>query len=137
MLVYVSALTQLSIDNHNRIPTTDTRLVRRIVRDNQFRSHDALQTLKLWPAVRRGEEINIFPFQEQAEVMFNTALIYEMSILRRYAEPLLEKIPTEQPEYLEARRLLGFLRHFRMAPEDQVPLTSILREFIGRSSFAE
>ena len=137
LLIYVSALTQLSIDNHNRIPTTDTRLLRRIVRDNQFRSHDALQTLKLWPSVRKGEEINIFPYQEEAEVMFNSALIYEMSILRRHAEPLLEKISTEQAEYLEARRLLGFLRHFRMAPEDQVPLTSILREFIGKSSFAK
>lgn len=137
LLVYVSALTQLSIDDHNRIPTTDTRLVRRIVRDNQFRGHDALQTLKLWPAVRRGEEINIFPFQEEADVMFNSALIYEMAVLRRHAEPLLEKISPEEPEYLEARRLLGFLRHFRHAPEEHIPLNSIIREFIGKSGFAE
>lgn len=131
MLVYVSALTQLAIDSHNRIPTTDTRLIRRIVRDNQFRSHDALQTLKLWPSVRSGEEINIFPYQEEADVMFNSALIYELSVLRRYAEPLLSRITPAEPEYLEARRLIGFLRHFRIAPDEQVPLNSILREFIG------
>ena len=131
LLIYISALTQLAIDNHNRIPTTDTRLIRRIVRDNQFRSHDALQTLRLWPAVRSGEEVNIFPFQEEADVMFNSALIYELSILRQYAEPLLAKITPEYPEYLEARRLTGFLRHFRLASADQVPSTSILREFIG------
>lgn len=137
LLIYVSALTQLAIDDHNRIPTTEGRLIRRIVRDNAFRGHDALQTLKIWPSVRRGEETNIFPFQEEADIMFNSALIYEMAVLRRHAEPLLEKISPEDPEYLEARRLLGFLRHFRRAPEDQVPLTSILREFIGQSSFAE
>ena len=131
MLIYVSALTQLAIDSHNRIPTTDTRLIRRIVRDNQYRSHDALQTLRIWPSVRSGEEVNIFPFQEEADVMFNSALIYELSVLRRFAEPLLAKITPEYPEYLEARRLTGFLRHFRQAPDDQVPLTSILREFIG------
>ncbi len=131
LLIYISALTQLAIDNHNRIPTTDTRLIRRIVRDNQFRSHDALQTLRLWPAVRSGEEVNIFPFQEEADVMFNSALIYELSILRQYAEPLLAKITPEYPEYLEARRLTGFLRHFRLASADPVPSTSILREFIG------
>ena len=130
-LIYISALTQLAIDNHNRIPTTDTRLIRRIVRDNQFRSHDALQTLRFWPAVRSGEEVNIFPFQEEADVMFNSALIYELAVLRQYAEPLLAKITPEYPEYLEARRLTGFLRHFRLAPPDQVPSTSILREFIG------
>ena len=129
--IYISALTQLAIDHHNRIPTTDTRLIRRIVRDNQFRSHDALKTLKMWPSVRSGEEVNIFPFQEQADVMFNSALIYEVSVLRKYAEPLLAQITPEFPEYLEARRLTGFLRHFRQAPDEQVPLTSILREFIG------
>jgi uridine kinase len=136
MLIYVSALTQLAIDRHNRIPTTDTRLIRRIVRDNQFRSHGALQTLRMWPSVRSGEEMNIFPFQEQADVMFNSALIYEVAVLRRYAEPLLAKITPEYPEYLEARRLTGFLRHFRPAPDFQVPLTSILREFIGEPEFA-
>jgi len=131
MLIYVSALTQLAIDHHNRIPTTDTRLIRRIVRDNQFRSHDALQTLRMWPSVRSGEEVNIFPFQEEADVMFNSALIYEVSVLRRYAESLLTQITPEYPEYLEAKRLTGFLRHFRPAPDEQVPLNSILREFIG------
>ena len=131
LLVYISALTQLAIDNHNRIPTTDSRLIRRIVRDNQFRGHDALQTLRLWPAVRRGEEKNIFPFQELADVMFNSALLYEMAVLRPYAEPPLARIRPDQPEYLEARRLIGFLRHFRPAPESLVPLNSILREFVG------
>ena len=131
LLIYISALTQLAIDRHNRIPTTDTRLIRRIVRDNQYRSHDALQTLRIWASVRSGEEVNIFPYQEEADVMFNSALIYELSVLRQYAEPLLAKITPEYPEYLEARRLTGFLRHFRQAPDDQVPLTSILREFIG------
>lgn len=131
LLVYISALTQLAIDNHNRIPTTDSRLIRRIVRDSQFRGHDALQTLRLWPAVRKGEEINIFPFQEQADMMFNSALIYEMALLRAYAEPLLTRIPQNEPEYLEARRLIGFLRHFRSAPAALVPFNSILREFIG------
>ena len=133
--IYVSALTQLSIDDHNRIPTTDTRLIRRIVRDSQFRGHDALETLQRWPAVRRGEEKNIFPFQEQADMMFNSALIYELSILRRYADPLLSGVPQEVPEYLEARRLRSFLNHFRPAPEEQVPPNSILREFIGQSCF--
>ena len=133
--IYVSALTQLSIDEHNRIPTTDTRLIRRIVRDSQFRGHDALETLQRWPAVRRGEERNIFPFQEQADMMFNSALIYELSILRRYADPLLAGVPQERPEYLEARRLRSFLSHFRPAPEEQVPPNSILREFIGQSCF--
>lgn len=134
--VYVSALTQLSIDSHNRIPTTDTRLLRRIVRDSQFRNHDALETLRRWPSVRRGEERNIFPFQEEADVMFNSALIYELSILRRYADPLLDRVPQEAPEYMEARRLRSFLSHFRPAPEEQVPPNSILREFIGQSCFA-
>jgi uridine kinase len=135
LLIYVSALTQLSIDSHNRIPTTVTRLVRRIVRDNQFRSHDALQTLRIWPLVRKGEEANIFPFQEEADVMFNSALIYELAVLRRYAEPLLERIMPDVPEYLDSRRLRRFLQHFRFAPDDQVPSTSILREFIGNSGF--
>ena len=131
LLVYISALTQLAIDSHNRISTTDSRLLRRIVRDYQFRGHDALQTLRMWPSVRRGEEINIFPFQEQADVMFNSALIYELAVLRPYAEPPLSRISPKDPEYLEARKLIGFLRHFRSAPESMVPLNSILREFIG------
>ncbi len=131
LLIYISALTQLAIDSHNRISTTDSRLLRRIVRDYQFRGHDALQTLRMWPSVRRGEEVNIFPFQEQADVMFNSALIYELAVLRPYAEPPLSRISPNEPEFLEARRLIGFLRHFRAAPESMVPLNSILREFVG------
>lgn len=133
--IYISALTQLSIDNHNRIPTTDTRLIRRIVRDSQFRSHDALVSLRIWPSVRRGEEKNIFPFQEEADIMFNSALIYELAILKRYAEPLLQQVGPENPEYSEARRLLQFLAYFAPSGEEDVPPNSILREFIGQSCF--
>ena len=133
--IYISALTQLSIDNHNRIPTTDARLIRRIVRDSQFRSHDALVTLRMWASVRRGEERNIFPFQEEADVMFNSALIYELAVLKKYAEPLLEKITPDLPEYSEARRLLNFLRYFQSVDDDEIPSNSILREFVGRSCF--
>jgi uridine kinase len=134
--IYVSALTQLNIDDHNRIPTTDNRLIRRIVRDNQFRSHNALKTLSLWPAVRRGEETYIFPFQEEADVMFNSALIYELAILKKYAEPLLALISNEHPEFSEAKRLLRFLSYFLpISEEEEVPPNSILREFIGGSCF--
>ncbi|HMM21913.1 MAG TPA: nucleoside kinase [Selenomonadales bacterium] len=133
--IYVSALTQLSVDNHNRIPTTDTRLIRRIVRDSQFRAHDALKTLQIWPSVRRGEERNIFPFQEDADIMFNSALIYEMGVLKDCAEGLLEKIGPEHPEYSEARRLLNFLAYFRTISEEEIPANSILREFVGKSCF--
>ncbi|EGO65915.1 nucleoside kinase [Acetonema longum] len=133
--IYISALTQLAIDNHNRIPTTDTRLIRRIVRDSQFRSHDALVSLRIWPSVRRGEEKNIFPFQEEADIMFNSALIYELAILKRYAQPLLEQVGTKNPEYSEARRLLQFLEYFEPSGEEDVPPNSILREFIGQSCF--
>lgn len=133
--VYVSALTQLAIDNHNRIPTTDTRLIRRIVRDSQFRSHDALTTLRLWPSVRRGEERNIFPFQEEADVMFNSALIYELAVLKKYAEPLLSVVQPDQPEYSEALRLLDFLSYFDSIADDDIPFNSILREFVGDSCF--
>ncbi|MCX7780987.1 MAG: nucleoside kinase [Negativicutes bacterium] len=133
--IYISALTQLSIDSHNRIPTTDTRLIRRIVRDSQFRAHDALATLKLWPAVRRGEDRNIFPFQEEADIMFNSALIYELGVLKKYAEPLLGQVQQEQPEYSEARRLLNFLEYFADIADEEVPANSILREFIGNCCF--
>lgn len=133
--IYVSALTQLSIDSHNRIPTTDGRLIRRIVRDSQFRSHDALMTLKMWPSVRRGEERNIFPFQEEADLMFNSALIYELAVLKKYAEPLLGKVTQADPEYSEARRLLNFLEYFRPVEDEEIPHNSILREFIGKSCF--
>jgi uridine kinase len=133
--IYISALTQLNIDDHNRIPTTDNRIIRRIVRDNQFRGHDALRTIGLWPMVRRGEDAHIFPFQEEADVMFNSALIYELAILKRYAEPLLVKITPDFPEFPEAKRLLKFLDYFLPLEDSQVPLNSILREFIGCSCF--
>ena len=135
--IYISALTQLSIDNHNRIPTTDGRLIRRIVRDNQFRSHDALTTLNMWHSVRRGEERNIFPFQEDADIMFNSALIYELGVLKKYAEPLLKEITADQAAYSEATRLLKFLTYFQSIDDCEIPLNSILREFIGQSCFHE
>jgi uridine kinase len=133
--IYISALTQLSIDSHNRIPTTDARLIRRMVRDSQFRSHDALKTLSMWPSVRRGEERNIFPFQEDADIMFNSALIYELGVLKKYAEPLLAQITPEQVEYVEAKRLLKFLAYFELIDDAEIPLNSILREFTGASCF--
>ncbi|MGE5329857.1 MAG: nucleoside kinase [Deltaproteobacteria bacterium] len=133
--IYVSALTSLSIDDHNRIPTTDTRIIRRIVRDSQYRNHDALSTIKRWPSVRRGEEANIFPFQEEADVMLNSALIYELGVLKTYAEPLLQVIDETSPEYSEARRLLNFLSYFLPIGEEDIPITSIVREFIGGGCF--
>jgi uridine kinase len=136
--IYISALTQLNIDDHNRIPTTDSRLIRRIVRDSKYRGHDALTTLKIWPSVRRGEERNIFPFQEEADMMFNSALSFELSILIKHAEPLLLEIDEAAPEYREAKRLLKFLSYFKSIEEDElVPITSILKEFIGGSYFTE
>jgi uridine kinase len=134
--IYVSALTQLNIDEHNRIPTTQTRLLRRIVRDNQFRGHSALKTINMWNSVRRGEEKNIFPFQEEADIMFNTALPYELAILKKHAEPLLKQIPQSEPAYGEALLLMKFLSYFVSIDDDQlVPHVSILKEFIGGSGF--
>ncbi len=134
--IYISCLTQLNIDEHNRIPTTDTRLIRRLVRDFQFRGNDATRTLSMWMSVRRGEEGNIFPFQEDADAMFNSALFYELSVLKKYAEPLLRQIDNQNPLYAEAKRLLKFLGYFVVLEnEDDVPKTSILREFIGESAF--
>ncbi|QUH20237.1 nucleoside kinase [Alkaliphilus sp. B6464] len=134
--IYISALTQLNIDEHNRIPTTDTRLIRRLVRDSKFRSNDANRTLFLWQSVRRGEEKNIFPFQEEADVMFNSALFYELSVLKKYAEPLLRQVDTTSPYHAEAKRLLKFLNYFvNLEKEEDVPKTSILREFIDGGSF--
>lgn len=133
--VYVSALTQLTIDNYNRIPTTDTRLVRRIVRDYAFRGYSALQTIHRWPSVIRGEARNIFPFQEEADVIFNTALLYELSVLKAYARRALEQVPPDQPEFAEARRILEFLHLFVEGEVTVVPPTSLLREFFGGSSF--
>ena len=134
--IYISALTQLNIDAHNRIPTTDARLLRRLVRDYQTRGAYALKTLKQWPSVRAGEEKNIFPYQEEADVMFNSALIYELGVLKKYAEPLLETISPAVPEYAEARRLLDFCAYFDdIKAEDEIPNNSLLREFIGKSVF--
>jgi len=133
--IYISALTQLCLDDHNRIMTSDVRLIRRIVRDRLFRGYPAAHTLKVWPMVQRGEERNIFPFQEEADTMFNSTLIYEPAVLRMYAERFLLEVPTEDESFGEAYRLLQFLRMFVPVFADEVPHTSILREFIGDSSF--
>jgi uridine kinase len=133
--IYVNALTQLNLDSHNRIATTDNRLLRRMVRDHQFRGHSALQTLRNWPSVRKGEERWIFPFQREANATFNSALDYEMAILKPLAEPLLTQIKPSKPEYGEARRLTEFLLNFIPCSDRYVPGISILREYIGRSSF--
>jgi uridine kinase len=133
--IYVSALTQLTINDHSRISTTDTRVLRRLVRDSSFRNYNAAQTLKRFPSVIRGERRNTFPFQESADVMFNSSLVYELAVLKDLALPLLEMIPAGDETYTEARRLLMFLMLFQPVAADEVPPTSILREFIGGSSF--
>ncbi len=133
--IYISALTQLNLDSHNRIATTDNRLVRRLVRDNQFRGHSALTTMKMWPSVRRGEKTWIFPYQEEADLAFNSALDYELAVLKPFVEPLLAEVKPDDPQYGEARRLQDFLASFLGIPHDLVPPTSLLREFIGKSSF--
>lgn len=134
--IYVSALTQLNIDAHNRIPTTDTRLIRRMVRDIKFRGNNALRTFDLWTGVRRGEERYIFPFQEEADIMFDSALVYELAVLKKYVVPLLEDIDNSSVHYGEAKRLLRFLQYFRdIENEDIIPPNSILREFIGKTYF--
>lgn len=134
--IYISALTQLNIDEHNRIPTTDGRLLRRIIRDARTRGTNAKDTIAMWPSVRRGEESYIFPNQEEADVMFNSALIYELAVLKIYAEPLLFEIPKDAPEYAEAKRLLKFLDYFVSIPSENIPINSILREFVGGSCFS-
>ncbi len=135
--IYVSALTQIGIDNHNRIPTTDNRLLRRMIRDYQYRGYSLVETIKRWPSVRRGEERNIFPFQEEADVMFNSALVYEFNVLKKHLEPLLKEIPETLYEYSEASRLLKFLSYFVTIhrEEREIPPTSILREFLSGSAF--
>ncbi len=133
--IYISALTQLNVDEHNRIPTTDGRLIRRLVRDSRTRGSSAKDTIAMWGSVRRGEEENIFPYQEEADVMFNSALLYELAALKVYAEPLLFQITEEEPEYYEAKRLLKFLDYFLAIPSEDIPNNSILREFIGGSCF--
>lgn len=133
--IYVSALTTISLDNHTWISTTDTRLIRRIVRDYKFRKYSAQETIARWPSVRRGEDKWIFPYQEEADVMFNSALLFELAVLRRHAEPILEEVPQYCEEYTEAHRLLNFLKYFRPIYDREIPPTSLLREFLGGSSF--
>ena len=133
--IYISALTQLNIDEHNPLSTTDERLIRRIVRDARTRGTNAMETIAMWPSVRKGERENIFPFQEQADVMFNSALVYELAVLKVYAEPLLFGIERDCPEYLEAKRLLKLLDYFLPMPADGIPNNSLLREFVGGRCF--
>lgn len=133
--IYISALTQLNVDEHNRIPTTDGRLIRRIVRDARTRGSSAERTIRMWPSVRKGEQDNIFPYQEDCDVMFNSALLYELAVLKQYAEPLLFGVPADSPAYTEAKRLLKFLDYFLGAGSDDIPQNSILREFVGGSCF--
>ncbi len=129
--IYISCLTTLNVDDHNRIPTTDARLLRRIQRDARTRGYGAQATIRMWPSVRRGEEENIFPYQDSADTVFNSALIYETALLKPYVEPLLFGVPKDSPEYLEAKRLLKFLNYSLPLPADDVPKTSLIREFIG------
>lgn len=133
--IYINALTQINIDNHNRIHTSDTRKLRRIIRDNKFRCYSASQTLNMWKNIREGEEKYIFPFQDDADVIINSALVYELGILKTYAEPLLFSVPETDPMYSEALRLINFLRNFLPIPSDYIPQDSVLREFIGGSCF--
>ena len=133
--IYISDLTVLNIDYYNRISTTDTRLIRRMVRDYNFRGYTALHTLKMWKSVNRGEQKNIFPFQEEADCMFNSSIVYELSALKKYALPLLEEITNDNPEYSEARRLISMLQYFDTVEPDWIPNNSLLREFIGGSIY--
>ena len=133
--IYISCYTSVSMDNSSRIPTTDNRLLRRSIRDNATRGHSLMQTFSMWPSVRRGEEKHIFPYQENANVMFNSSLFYEISVLKAIAEPLLREVPDTAPEHAEACRLLKLLEHFVAIDPDEIPPTSLLREFIGGSSF--
>ena len=133
--IYINALTQLNLDDYHRISTTDTRMVRRIVRDNLFRGYDGGETIKRWYQIRHGEEKNIYPFQEDADAMFNSASVYELAVLKTYAEPALKKIRSSHPEYYEACRIIDLLGYFLPVSPKEVPPTSILREFIGGSSF--
>ena len=135
--IYVSALTVLNIDYYNRISTTDTRLIRRIVRDYNFRGYSALHTLSMWDSVNRGEERNIFPYQEEADSMFNSSLVYELSVLRNFAMPLLAEITPKQKEFSEAKRLHRLLSYFEPLDPKYIPNQSLIREFIGGSLFED
>ncbi len=133
--IFISALTQISFDEHTHISTADNRLIRRLTRDSKYRGYPAYETIKRWPSVRRGEEKNIFPFQENADVMFNSATLYELAVLKKYAEPILKQVPENRKEYSEAARLLIFLSYFKTIDDTEIPPTSLLREFLGGSSF--
>ena len=133
--IFVNALTTVNLDNHNWIPTTDVRLIRRIIRDYKSRGYNALETIARCESVRRGEERWIYPYQEEADVMFNSALLFELAVLKRHAEPLLDAVPKYVDEYTDAHRLLKELSYFEPVPEKEIPPTSFLREFVGGSSF--
>ena len=133
--VYASALTTVLLDNHNYIPTTDNRLLRRIIRDYKYRGCSAQETIRRWPSVRAGENKWIFPYQENADAMFNTAMLFELAVIKTQAEPLLEQVPESADEYNEAYRLLKFLKYIKPLSESQIPPASLLREFLGGSSF--
>ena len=134
--IFISALTQISFDEHNHISTADNRLLRRMIRDSKYRGYSAVETLKRWPSVRRGEEKNIFPYQENADVMFNSATLYELAVLKKYAEPILKMVAENADVYSESTRLLKFLSYFKPIDDEEIPPTSLLREFLGGSSFA-
>lgn len=133
--IFLSALTQISIDDQNHISTTDNRMIRRMIRDSKYRNYTAQDTIRRWPSVRAGEDKNIFPYQENADVMFNSALIYELAVLKKYAEPLLKTVPESQGEFSESNRLLKFLSYFKDIDDQEIPPTSLIREFLGGSSF--
>jgi uridine kinase len=133
--IFLSALTQVSVDEHTHISTSDNRLIRRMIRDSKYRGYSAADTIKRWPLVRKGEEKNIFPYQENADVMFNSATLYELAVLKKYAEPLLKSVTENREEYSESTRLLKFLSYFKPMEDNEIPPTSLLREFLGGSSF--
>ena len=133
--MYVSALTTLSIDDHNWVPTTDNRLLRRIIRDHKYRGTSAEETIRRWPSVRRGEEKWIFPYQENADAMFNSSFVFELAVMKEYGEDILSSVPSDVPEYAEAYRLRKFLSYFKPIDSSLLPSTSLLREFLGGSSF--
>lgn len=134
--IFLSTLTQISVDDQNHISTTDNRLIRRMIRDSKYRNYSALETIRRWQSVRAGEDKNIFPYQENADVMFNSALIYELAVLKKYAEPLLKSVPESQAEFSESIRLLKFLSYFKAIDDQEIPPTSVIREFLGGSSFS-
>ena len=133
--IFLSALTQVSVDEHTHISTSDNRLIRRMIRDSKYRGYSAAETIRRWPLVRKGEEKNIFPYQENADVMFNSATLYELAVLKKYAEPLLQSVTENRDEYSESTRLLKFLSYFKPMDDSEIPPTSLLREFLGGSSF--